>query len=87
MVWRRALQTRGEWTTQLHTLSASCMRSNIAFSKWSAFSCVSVKQLHSSSSTCGLEEFFPKTNNLIEEGEKTGMLFHCVKSLYCDADS
>ena len=44
-------------------------------SSWSAPSCHSrnlTKHIHSSSTVRGLEEFFPKTENLIEEGEKTG---------------
>lgn len=30
------------------------------------------RELHTTCQTCGLEEFFPKTENIIEESEKTG---------------
>ena len=30
------------------------------------------RQLHTGCQTCGLEEFFPKSEDIIEESEKTG---------------
>lgn len=46
------------------------------YSNWRAPLCIigvqQQRQLHCSSLSSGLEEFFPKTDDIIEEGERTG---------------
>ena len=80
IAWRRALQLREGSPLQSYVLHAVCRSSTV--SNWSAPSwptaSLFAKQLYSSPSLCGLEEFFPKTDNLIEEGEKTGMLLYSL---------
>ena len=74
---RRALQVDRNLATHLCGLQTVQMRPVAAGSNWSAPICRSVmfsNHLHVSPVFCGLEEFFPKTDNLIEEGEKTGKL-------------
>ena len=78
VAWRRALLLHGRPLTHLvDTNSVGCSAKTVrgTFSNWSAPPCDTgsfAKHLHGSTIMCGLEEFFPRSENLIEEGEKTG---------------
>ena len=69
--------------TQAVGVQADCSSvrtANVTFSNWSAPYIGAVRGMHCSPLLYGLEEFFPKTENLIEEGEKTGMLSYSFGS-------
>ena len=81
---RRALQVETTLTTQLSGLQTAYRSTGAVYPKWSAPT-VSAgllsRYLHSSPVSSGLEEFFPRTDNLIEEGEKTGEIYEaCIIS-------
>ncbi len=76
MAWRQTFQLQRGFLTQTFEVKADCSSirtANGVFSNWSAPYFGTFRGLHSSPLLCGLEEFFPKTENLIEEGEKTGI--------------
>ena len=78
---RRALQVDTMLTTQLSGLQTVHGCSGAVYPKWSAPTSSAgllSKYLHSSPVSSGLEEFFPRTDNLIEEGEKTGKIYEAV---------
>ena len=77
MAWRRSFQLHQGFLTQPVAVQSECNYSRTSsgmFSNWSAPYISTTRGFHSSPLLCGLEEFFPKTENLIEEGEKTGIL-------------
>ena len=77
MAWKRSCQLHRGFLTQAVAVQSDCSYSRTSsgmFSNWSAPYSGTTRRFHSSPLLCGLEEFFPKTENLIEEGEKTGIL-------------
>ena len=77
MAWKRAFHLQRGLLTQTVGVQvdfSSNRAANGVCSNWSAPYFGTTRGLHCSPLVCGLEEFFPKTENLIEEGEKTGML-------------
>ena len=80
VAWRRTLQLQRGFLTQSFGIQAICSSTRSTkgtFPNWSA-PCLSAgpfaRGLHGSPLVCGLEEFFPRKENLIEEGEKTGIV-------------
>lgn len=83
VAWRRTSQLQRGLLTQTlgEKIDCTSIRTvNNVFSNWCApyfGGGTTTRGLHSSPLLCGLEEFFPKTENLIEEGEKTGIFTLC----------
>lgn len=78
VAWRRSFHLQRGFLTQGVGVQTDCRSTRAVegmFSNWSApyLGTAGTRGLHCYTLLSGLEEFFPKTENLIEEGEKTGI--------------